>query len=266
MLVTVWDTPGLHDGTGNKDVYVEEMVDKCSQNVDLMIYCINSSVTRFVESPVNPEVEVITTLTRAFGKDIWSKTIIALTFANAIERFHPNWATLRASDKALKFSEVILQFDKRIRNLLRTYAKVPEDIASEIKIIPAGYYDERSLPDREYWLSDFWFGCFETISAAEKQAAFYSLSASRIREREDAKEYDFEQDIEQQPIIPHDDTKKKMLVKVTKYGAVGVAAGAGVGAVSSGLGVVPLSVGALIGGAVLVGIGFFVNARSKNLE
>ncbi len=252
VLVTVWDTPGLHDGTDNKDDYVREMVEKCSQNIDLVVYCINSSVTRFVEDPVNPEVQVIATLTNAFGKDIWSKTIIALTFSNVIENFHPNWATLCPSEKAMEYGKVVKKFDKSTRNLLRKYAIVSEDVASEIKIIPTGYYDDLSLHDQENWLSDFWFGCFETIKAAEARAAFYSLNASRIRERETVKEDAFGRDVERrQPVmIPHDSTMSRLLINVAKHSVFGIVA-------------LIFAIGALIRRVLFGGVAYFTNTRDK---
>ena len=53
--VTVWDTPGLQDGTENQDSYLREMKEKCTTR-DLTMYCINVSSTRFVRGTDNPDV------------------------------------------------------------------------------------------------------------------------------------------------------------------------------------------------------------------
>ena len=264
VLATVWDTPGLYDGTQDQEAYVQEMIDKCSQNVDLMIYCINSSVTRFVPGTENPEASVIRTLTEAFGEEIWKKTVIALTFANTIEHFHVSWSRLRPSDKVEKFVAEILKLDKKVRNLIITEAKVSEDVAHAIKIFPTGYYDDRSLPDREYWFTDFWFGCLDTIPAPETKKTFHSMSKDRIQNRQDTTDKDFQKDIEHQPIVPHDNTKQEMLIRLTKFSAAGVAVGGCVGAVSSGIGAVPLAVGALVGGAILGGVGYFTKSKKDS--
>ncbi len=264
MLATVWDTPGLYDGTQNQEAYVQEMVDKCSQNIDLMIYCINSSVTRFVPGTENPEASVIRTLTEAFSEEIWKKTVIVLTFANTIENFHVSWSRLRPSEKVEKFVAEILKFDKKVRNLIITEAKVSEDVAHAIKILPAGYYDVRSLPDREYWFTELWFGCLDTISTPETKNAFYSMNAERIQNRQDTRDKDFQQDIELQPIVVHDHTKKEILMRITKFSAAGVAVGGCVGVVSSGIGAVPLAVGALVGGAILGGVGYFTSRKKDS--
>ena len=46
ITVKIYDSPGLQDSTGNEPKYVAEIRDKCS-NVDLFIYCIRMSETRF---------------------------------------------------------------------------------------------------------------------------------------------------------------------------------------------------------------------------
>ena len=253
MQVTVWDTPGLYDGTQDQEAYVQEMIDKCSQNIDLMIYCINSSVTRFVEGTENPEASVIRTLTAAFGEKIWKKTVIALTFANIIENFNVSWSRLCPSEKAKKFDAEILKFDRKVRNLIITEVNGSDHAAYAIKILPAGYYDDFSLPGREYWLSDLWSSCMET------KEAFYSMNAGRIQTRQGTRDKDIH-DIEHQPTQPTVDMKRDMLI-ITKFSAVGVVLG---GCVGAAIGAVYLVVGALVGGVVLGGVEYFVHTRRKN--
>ena len=46
--VTVWDSPGLQDGTGNEGRYLADMKRKC-KDVDLCVYCVSLKETRFTE-------------------------------------------------------------------------------------------------------------------------------------------------------------------------------------------------------------------------
>ena len=72
-----------------------------------------------------------------------------------------------------------------MRNLIITEAKVSKDVAHAITVLPAGYYDERSLPGRKYWFTDLWFGCLKAIPAPETQKVFCSINAGRMQNSPD---------------------------------------------------------------------------------
>ena len=262
VRLKVWDTPGLMDGSHNEDAYIEQMKKKCSQGVDLMIYCINSSVTRFVGGADNEELPVMKILTQAFGREIWEKTVIALTFANNIEMTRLEWRALQPDEKAEKFGEKILQLKRKIRFFLKNKVRIEDSLADSVKIVPAGYHTEPSLPDREFWLSEMWFECLGAIKAPEAREAFYLLSKERIKDRQDLKEGDFQGDMEKQVIVTSDHTKKEIISKLSKYGTAGVVVGGVIGAFTYGIGVVPITVGAVAGAAVAGGVGYFVNYPS----
>ena len=46
VYVTVWDLPGLQDGTNNESEYLGDMKKQCS-DMDLSIYCVSLKETRF---------------------------------------------------------------------------------------------------------------------------------------------------------------------------------------------------------------------------
>ena len=136
VLVKIWDTPGLQDGTDDEDQYLQQMKEKCS-NCDLYIYCLNMRQTRFDAS----EIQTIQKLTETFGKDFWRKALFVLTFANEVEAFCPI-----GSDEEKFFTDKMNAWHT---NLVQTLKKcgVKEEVADKIEVIPAGYSKPlRGLP------------------------------------------------------------------------------------------------------------------------
>ena len=264
VQLRVLDTPGLRTGTYNDAKYLQQMKEKSRQNIDLMIYCIKSSETRFVADADNEEVPVMKMLTNAFGEGIWEKTVIALTFANIIEELNVGWKRLSPGEKTVKFNKKIVELEKKIRMLLIAEVKIDESIVRNVKFVPAGYHEEPSLPDREFWLSDVWFNCLETIKTSEGKTAFLSMNASRIKERHDLHEGDFHRDIEKQPIVPYDQTKKEMLARLAKFGLAGLVTGSIIGAATTSGIAVPIT--AAVGAVAGVCVGYFSSYFRNNKE
>ena len=104
--VTVWDSPGLQDGTKNQDSYVREMKKKCTPR-DLTMYCIKVADTRFVRGTDNTDVVAMKKLTKSFGVDFWKNAIVVLTFANTLEALHVRWKFLLSEERATAFQSVI---------------------------------------------------------------------------------------------------------------------------------------------------------------
>ena len=77
VLVTIWDTPGLQDGTSHEQEYLHDMKTKC-KGADLNIYCISIASVRFDES----DLRAIQLFTSTFGVSFWNRTVFVLTFAN----------------------------------------------------------------------------------------------------------------------------------------------------------------------------------------
>ena len=75
------DCPGLHDGTDNEDMYLQEMYDKIHAHggINLLLYCKKMTDTR-ADAGIN--ADVITKLTRKLGSEIWQHVLFVLTFAN----------------------------------------------------------------------------------------------------------------------------------------------------------------------------------------
>ena len=75
--VTVFDSPGLQDGTGNEDEYIADMKIKC-QHLSLVLYCTKMTNNRLKDE----DRYAILKLTAAFGERFWEHAVLVLTFAN----------------------------------------------------------------------------------------------------------------------------------------------------------------------------------------
>ena len=254
--VTVWDSPGLQDGTENQDYYVREMKKKCTPR-NLTMYCINVSATRFVRGTDNPDVVAMKKLTKSFGIDFWKNAIVVLTFANA---FNVKWKFLPPEERATAFQSAIQEWREQIQDILMHDAKVPKKIVDAIPVIPAGHYLERALPDREYWLSVLWFNCVEVIPTPEGKSALVKINQGRIKRKKDVKEADFTKEAEDQPIVVPDNTLKKVVGSVTASTVAGGAIGGGLGCLgllAGSAAAVTIPLGVVFGLVIGAGMGIF---------
>ena len=218
---TVWDSPGLQDGTSDQEDYLKQMKEQCSKR-DLTLYCIKID-TKFVHGNDNPDVRAMDQLSRTFGYEFWKTTIVVLTFTNVFQLIDKDWDyILTEKEKRQVFAKKLQQWEKKIREILGEDIGVPEKIVKDIRIVPAGYYRMPHLPVCRFWLSNLWFHCVGTISTPEVRAALVKMNASRFKREKDVTEDDFRKSIEEQPIVVDKD-----LIQ----GILGVTAGVGAGAV-----------------------------------
>ena len=78
VMVIMYDSPGLQDGTPDEPKYLAEMRKKCGE-VDLVFYCLDMNTTRWTP----PEKKSIRLLTETFGGTFWEKVIFVLTIQYA---------------------------------------------------------------------------------------------------------------------------------------------------------------------------------------
>ena len=256
--ITVWDSPGLQDGTDNQESYLRQIKEKCIQR-DLTMYCIKVADTRFVRGTDNPDVVAMKKLTESFENDFWENAIIMLTFANVLEAFHVEWSFLQPEQKSEAFQSVIQDWKEQVQVILMHDVGVPKDIVDEIPVIPAGHYLLRALPDREYWLSDLWFVCINAIPRPEVKVALIKINQNRLKRKQEVKEEDFKKQAEDQPIVVPYNTGK---IPVIIGGVIGAAIGTGIGllgllAGSTVIATVPT--GLILGAIVGAGVGSAVN-------
>ena len=178
ILVIVYNSPGLQDGTANEEEYLRNMRDKC-QKLSLVLYCTKMVNTR----PTDDDMNAMMRLTEAFGEGFWEHAVFVLTFANKEDctrkdardkdtepepPFDDNkgWALLMKS----RFEGRVQIWKEELYNFLINEVKVNPSIANGIPVIPTG--DHRAtrdncnplhLPDRENWLQSLREACSQRV-------------------------------------------------------------------------------------------------------
>ena len=78
--VTIVDTPGL-GGLKRREVkkILKNISKSTDETADILLYCISLHPSGRIGAA---DAEIISTLTKTYGPEIWSRTILALTFAN----------------------------------------------------------------------------------------------------------------------------------------------------------------------------------------
>lgn len=194
-LLEIFDSPGLQDGTEDDEDYLEDMHKKC-ENVNLVLYCIDMTTTRWTPQ----EVKATNLLTKKFGAEFWKKAVLVLTKANMVKPSSPG-----IEDKT--FCKTV--YDNFVRMFQAQLMKqnVPEDIASYIPAVAAGSYSDSYLPyvskavsdnaeqNCKNFLPELWLTCFERMSDTSRfnflKVTDYSkrIEASRDHLQQEQKEY-----------------------------------------------------------------------------
>ena len=168
--VTVFDSPGLQDGTVNEEKYIQDMTNKC-KHLSLVLYCTKMTNTRLTDDDKN----AMKKLTKAFGEEFWNYAVFVLTFANKEDCFRKDNRDIdTASDlddhnKTLlkqRFEHRLRLWKKELKEFLVDVVGVNPSIAEEIPVVPTGDYKKTamnfqplSLPDRDNWFIKFWDVC-----------------------------------------------------------------------------------------------------------
>lgn len=171
MNITVFDTPGLADATGNDEEYLKKMKEDVS-DLDLLLFCTEMNTKRFRTD----DLETMKKLTLTFGPELWDHAVVVLTFANEVP-VSPSSKTKDMSEKDI-FVNRFSGFKRKIKEVL-IQLNVPEAAAINVPFVPAGDSGEPRLPDRENWLTAFWIAAFKRINRNAK-AAFLLANADRI--------------------------------------------------------------------------------------
>ncbi|KAJ7384189.1 hypothetical protein OS493_023518 [Desmophyllum pertusum] len=168
VKITVFDTPGLADGTGNDESYLNQIREKVA-SVDLFLFCTDMTSKRFGDD----DARTIEKLTRTFGTILWDHALVVLTFANEVHA--PSRKDVTEKEF---FQQKIQRFQKKIQELLRRQ-EVPEEAVYNLPFVPAGELTKPRLPDRDNWLTAFWIVAFKRINRNAK-AAFLMANLDRI--------------------------------------------------------------------------------------
>ena len=157
VKVTVWDCPGLQDGTGKEERYLRELKRKTNGDIHLMLYCIDMKETR---SDLHWGT-AIDKITEILGKDIWNYTAIVLTFANTYER------RLKKSEKPEDvekiFTDRVNEWREKMQQKLKSINGIEQSTIDAIQVMPAGKYSNKPLCGQKHWLSNLWAGILNKV-------------------------------------------------------------------------------------------------------
>ena len=167
VLLTIFDSPGLQDGTENDAEYLQDMYKKCS-DAHLVLYCMDMTTTRWLPS----EVKATKLVTEKFGKSFWEKSILVLTKANMAQ------PTREGVDVTQHCKRLYNSFEAKFKSQLKSQG-VPDSIAAEIPVIATGSQKCHHLPyvsskvqeasAQPDFLSELWTTCVERLSGETKR-------------------------------------------------------------------------------------------------
>ena len=138
VSVVVYDTPGL-DG---EDLNAVEEIKKHWRKINLVLYCHRMDANRL--RLITEDEEALTTLTREFGKDLWEKAVLVLTFANKVEA-----GTAMA---------ILQRWVKILYEKIEATA-VPRELAQRIPVEPAGFHKDTLQSWFKDWNRNIWEAC-----------------------------------------------------------------------------------------------------------
>ena len=251
ICVEVFDSPGLHDGSGNEKQYLDDLYEKCC-DVDLVMFAIRLGDNRFV--PNNPDAQALVKFTARFGANIWKRTIVIITCCNLAEDLNPSTKSMSAGKKKEFFRKLIDDYRAVIHKTLTDDANVPPSIVERVKVIPTGHEFAEKLMDETLWFSNFWLECLTAVQTREGRATMIKINAKRFKSDKTVTKSDFSKPIDEQPIIipvlhDHDPDYIKLPVTVgTVLGSAACGAALGtLGLVGGPVGAVGIPVGLFVG-------------------
>ena len=272
--ITVWDCPGLQDGSGKEDQYLLELKNKTNGDIQLLLYC-NSMLETRSDLHMGDAVDKIT---KILGQDIWKHTAVVLTFANIFEQRLIDRLT-KPEDVKKEFSDKVKEWQKKFQQKLKHICGIERSIIDGLKIIPAGYNGCEPLGGNKNWLSDLWAEILNKVRQDVKHAVI-KLNEDRFTMPEDATDEDPDVDSHRQPIILTPTVKKALGTAAVGTGGLaagaglGAAVGAGIGGVTAGVATLGLAAGigagagAAVGGAIGVIssalVILYLNRKTKN--
>ena len=144
-VVTICDTPGFRDGQDKDEEYLEEIFQSCG-SPDVVLFCIRIDETRWS----GDYKATVLGLNSAFGKDIWSNTVLVLTFADNVD-FNAN----REMTWKNKFSEQLQKIG------------VSKNVVSSIPVVMSS---STVGPNTRNWLPKLFSFCLRVSRESGKDA------------------------------------------------------------------------------------------------
>jgi hypothetical protein len=164
----VVDTPGLCDGKKRNKDYIARMHRVIgNQGVDCFWF-----VTPLYETRVRTdEIKAINLITRAFGVDVWRRSVVVLTFADYLPRSEQY--TDRLGKRPILLREAIANSSDS-----RNSRMVGQEVAQAVPFIPVTN-ERETTPDGRHWLGPLYLATLDRMST-DGFGAFFSATATRI--------------------------------------------------------------------------------------
>lgn len=209
VKATVFDTPGLCDGSGNDEAYINLIKSKISKP-DSMLY-----VSRLDETRSENDRRAINIISNALGTLVWQYTVIVFTFANNV-----------------KPSQYETKLNTKIRIIRQAIADEMgnEQMSYQIPVIAIDN-TSKTTPDGKEWLGNLFTAIVDRVSK-EATVALLAMLTESITKRASL-------DQKQKAII-----RRKFVDAVLQSGGAAV----GIGVTVAGFLNVPLTIGFSVGG------------------
>ena len=170
IQITLFDTPGLADGTGKEEEYLRKIREKVTGPCDVFIFCTEMTTTRFRSE----DIKTLETLTKAFGLRLWEHAVVALTFANNV---HP---PKHSGYTEIEYFNSRIQMLKKVITNVVLKAGVSEKVVTNVPFVATGDLWELTLPGITDWKEVFWVETFKSLNKSA-QLPFFVSNCDRIR-------------------------------------------------------------------------------------
>lgn len=149
--VEIYDTSGLQ-GYQELDGKILDDISLVYKDVDIILYCIDMTVTRW--SP--EETNALSILTRRLGEDMWNKSILVLTKADKVHHLQDEYTD--SDNEKLHFERVFTRLLQRFHSeLTKLPLPVPQKIAEEVPAVATS--SRKHLPNGQDFISALWDTC-----------------------------------------------------------------------------------------------------------
>ena len=161
--VKVYDTPGLADSRSERDEEYLEEIKKLTdeETIHLIIYCLKMTETRMRRSIIRT-FEQYTKI----GID-WEKTVIALTFADALKPAS-QLKKQKGFSETTYFKERLAAWREEISRVLAEDIYLEEATVACIRINPTTEDQKQRLPNDEEWYIPFWLDVLDVLPPAAR--------------------------------------------------------------------------------------------------
>ena len=160
--IIVYDTPGLGDVKGEKDEkkHLEIMKDFLAQEkIHLVMYCFQMNQTIMTSSIVGAICKY-----HQIGVD-WTRSVIALTFADAVyvpKREQKSSAS--SIETSCFFNESLASLRSNLRRELKSSVGVKSDVVDQLGTYPTSLLPSDLLPNGKPWYVPLWLHIVEILS------------------------------------------------------------------------------------------------------